>query len=467
MRNRPGGINVISLFNGHGGIWLALESIGIKVNKRYVSEIDKFPSQANDALYPDTIHLGDVTEWGSWDLTNGVDWDEIDLVVGGSPCQGFSVAGKGLAFEDPRSKLFFDFIKIRDKCKNADWMLENVRMKKEWLRVIDDYTGVKGELINSNLVSAQNRARYYWSNLTITQPEDQEIFLKDIVHEYFDNEKDIMRDKSCTIRVGGKGSPGFSKQEWDGVYNKHKLKDLRFNVNPSGKGMNGDVYSINKSRTLTTNKGEGQKVHNGLNSYVVPYEKTLAILNKETERGKTRKVSENTFIVHGRPISISEQVIIDTSEEEVRIKQATVKGYDVAQHGDSINFSNPNSKTRRGRVGKQKSNTLDTSCNQGVLLFGCITPDRVDKRQNGQRFNDGKKFYTLTAQDKHGILVEGYIRKLTPRECGRLQTVPEDKIDIMLSCGVSNSQLYKMFGNGWTVAVIAHILKDLKQDELW
>jgi len=89
----------------------------------------------------------------------------------------------------------------------------------------------------------------------------------------------------------------------------------------------------------------------------------------------------------------------------------------------------------------------------GQYLFGCITPDRVEKGQNGQIFSDGNKFYTLTAQDRHGILIEGYIRKLTPIECERLQTLPDN-----YSAGASNSQRYKMLGNGWTVDVISHIL---------
>ena len=97
----------------------------------------------------------------------------------------------------------------------------------------------------------------------------------------------------------------------------------------------------------------------------------------------------------------------------------------------------------------------------GNILFGCITPDRVEKRQDGQRFNDGKKFYTLTSQDKHGVLIEGYIRKLTPIECERLQTVPDN-----YSAVASNTQRYKMLGNGWTVDVIAHIFNGLLNENL-
>jgi len=92
----------------------------------------------------------------------------------------------------------------------------------------------------------------------------------------------------------------------------------------------------------------------------------------------------------------------------------------------------------------------------GQYLFGCITPDRIDKRPNGQRFSEGNKFYTLTAQDKHGILIEGYIRKLTPIECERLQTLPDNYTE-----GVSDSQRYKMCGNGWTAEAVEQWFKHL------
>lgn len=99
----------------------------------------------------------------------------------------------------------------------------------------------------------------------------------------------------------------------------------------------------------------------------------------------------------------------------------------------------------------------------GLYLFGCITPDRVEKRQNGQRFSEGNKFYTLTAQDKHGVLIEGYIRKLTPIECERLQTLPDGYTDgVVAGKPISDNQRYKMLGNGWTVDVIAHIFRNLE-----
>ena len=122
-----------------------------------------------------------------------------------------------------------------------------------------------------------------------------------------------------------------------------------------------------------------------------------------------------------------------------------------------------NSQGNRVYSEEEKSACLNASsggtAGVGNILFGCITPDRIEKKQNGQRFNDGKKFYTLTAQDKHGVLVEGYIRKLTPIECEKLQTVPTGYTDC-----VSNAQRYKMLGNGFTVDVIAHILRGIKYE---
>ena len=367
------GLNVLSLFDGMSCGQIALERAGIKVNNYFASEIDKYAIQVAKHNYPNTHHIGDVTKVKASELP------KIDLLIGGSPCQGFSFAGKQLNFEDPRSKLFFEFVRLLNECKPKYFLLENVKMKKEYQDVITEHLGVEPIEINSNLLSAQNRKRIYWTNIPgVTIPNDKGILLKDIVHE---NNDEVLN-----------------------------VELPNFNVNPSGKGMNGDVYSIekSKSRTLTTNKGEGQKISVAIAEFIVPFDKTLQILDKEVQRGKVgyfRKDSQanRVYYIHDKAITLT------------------------------------------GEAG-------GGAAKMGQYLFGCITPDRIEKRQNGQRFNDGKKFYTLTAQDKHGVLIEGYIRKLTPIECERLQTVPDN-----YSAIVSNSQRYKMLGNGWTVDVIAHV----------
>lgn len=365
-------MNVLSLFDGMSCGQLALERAGIKVDNYYASELDKYAIQVTQENYPNTIQLGDVTKICATQFLG------IDLLIGGSPCQGFSFAGKQLAFDDPRSVLFFEYVRILKELQmvNPDvkFLLENVRMKKEHQDIISSYLGVEPIMINNSLVSAQNRVRYYWTNIPgVTQPEDKGILLKDIVHENINTKVSACsKDKSYVLTASYNGAVAWNS------YEKHQ-------------------------RTMLFEE---------LQQYIVPFDKTLQILDKEVERGKVgyfRKDGQanRVYYIHDKAVTLC---------------------------GDA-----------GGGAAKM-----------GQYLFGCITPDRVNKRQNGQRFSEGRKFYTLTAQDKHCILIEGYIRKLTPTECERLQTVPDNYI----SC-VSNSQRYKMLGNGWTVDVIAHVFKGL------
>ena len=175
-------MKVLSLFDGISAGQVALQKSGIQVDTYYASEIDKHAIKVTQTNFPNTIQLGSVTEWKTWDI----DWSSIDLVFGGSPCQGFSFAGKQLNFDDERSKLFFTFVDIVNHIKslnpNVFFMLENVAMKKEHEDVITEFMGVNPIKINSSLLSAQNRKRIYWTNIpNITQPEDKGILLKDIL----------------------------------------------------------------------------------------------------------------------------------------------------------------------------------------------------------------------------------------------------------------------------------------------
>lgn len=174
-------MRVLSLFDGMSCGRIALDRAGITPEKYYASEIDKFAIQVSKSNWNDIEHLGDVTNWRSW----SIDWSGIDLLIGGSPCQGFSFAGKQLAFDDPRSKLFFVYVDILNHIRNANpkvkFLLENVKMKKEHLAVITEMLGVEPVFINSNLLSAQNRQRYYWCNWRVDQPDDKGILLKDII----------------------------------------------------------------------------------------------------------------------------------------------------------------------------------------------------------------------------------------------------------------------------------------------
>ena len=169
-------MNVLSLFDGMSCGQIALNKAGIKYDKYFSSEIDKFAIQVTQHNYPETIQIGDVLN------VKGSDLPKIDLMFGGSPCQGFSFAGKRLNFEDPRSKLFFEFVRLRDELKPKYFLLENVKMKKEHEDVITEHMGVEPIRINSKLVSAQSRERLYWTNVpNIEQPEDKGILVKDIL----------------------------------------------------------------------------------------------------------------------------------------------------------------------------------------------------------------------------------------------------------------------------------------------
>lgn len=169
-------MNVLSLFDGMSCGRIALERAGIPVTSYYAAEIDKWAIKIAKKNYPDTIHLGDVRDVHDFLLP------EIDLLIGGSPCQGFSFIGKMLNFEDPRSKLFFEFVRLKEELKPKWFLLENVKMKKESQDIISRYLGVEPIEINSALVSAQNRKRLYWTNIPFGDlPEDKGLVLKDIL----------------------------------------------------------------------------------------------------------------------------------------------------------------------------------------------------------------------------------------------------------------------------------------------
>ena len=168
--------NILSLFDGMSCGQIALNKMGVSYGNYYASEIDKHAIKLTQHHFPNTIQLGDVTQ------IKGEDLPKIDLLIGGSPCQGFSFSGKQLNFNDPRSSLFFEFVRLLKETNPKYFLLENVKMKKEYEEVISEYLGVEPIVINSSLVSAQNRVRLYWTNIpNVTQPEDKGIKLSDIL----------------------------------------------------------------------------------------------------------------------------------------------------------------------------------------------------------------------------------------------------------------------------------------------
>lgn len=170
-------MNILSLFDGISCGQVALKKCGIEITNYFASEIDKHAIKVTQHNHPNTKQIGDVTKVKATDLP------KIDLLMGGSPCQGFSFSGKQLNFEDPRSKLFFEFVRLVKECKPKYWLLENVVMKQEHQDIISKCLGVEPVKLNSALTSAQNRVRLYWANFDITEPTDQGKKLEDVLED--------------------------------------------------------------------------------------------------------------------------------------------------------------------------------------------------------------------------------------------------------------------------------------------
>jgi len=355
-------VNVLSLFDGMSCGQIALDQLGIPVDKYYAAEIDEYAITVTKKNYPNTIHLGDVTK------VDGTKLDKIDLLIGGSPCQGFSFAGKQLNFNDPRSALFFEYVRLLKECKPKYFMLENVRMKQEFQDIISSYLGVEPVMINSSLLSAQNRVRLYWTNIpNVTQPQDMGIVLKDILEDGV-----VDRDKSHCLDAnyfkGGNLKSYFEKHRRQLVFSKDGLchvGDADIKGNDSIKRV---YHPDGKSPTLTTMQG---------------------------------------------------------GHREPKILCGAFRGRYYNNEGKRVDH-------------KQK--------------VAGLTKQTLEIREDG-------KTNTLTTVQKDNVVTvnDVYYRKLTPLECERLQTVPDGYTE-----GVSNTQRYKMLGNGWTVAVIKHIFKGIQ-----
>ena len=374
------GVVTYSMFNGMNCGRIALERAGIPVKMYLSAEIDKPAIQITQKNYPDTIQLGDVCGVVAKDLP------KVDLLLAGSPCQGFSFAGKQLAFDDPRSMLFFEFIRMLKELKPKYFLLENVRMKKEYLDIIteqvsscytpdevdDEFVDMFGNvriepiLINSALVSAQNRLRYYWTNIpNVQQPEDRGIVLRDILEDNHDENpvKDTERNR-------------------------------RHYKNPDDKSL---------CMTATMYKGAG---NNGM---------TLVPMTKPDHVGTA----------------------------------VDIKGYDIIKRVYSPDGKSPTLTTMQGGHREPK---VVTGAWRGRYNEDGSTTQKLELRKDD-------KTNTLTTVQKDNVVVDQEMRwrKLTPLECERLQTVPDNYTE-----GVSNTQRYKMLGNGWTIDVISHILSNIK-----
>jgi DNA (cytosine-5)-methyltransferase 3A len=400
------GLNILSLFDGMSCGQQALERAGITVDNYFASEIDKYAMQVTMANYPDTKQLGSVVN------VNGSDLPKIDLLIGGSPCQSFSFAGKrkgmatkceteiltlnhylelkadGYEFEG-QSYLFWEFMRLLNECKPKYFLLENVEMGEKWEKVLSKAIGVNGIHINSALVSAQNRKRIYWTNIgmqpgglfgdlvsIIQKPKDKGILLKDVlenkVHDkYFLSDKMVDYLSLNSVNQLKKGN-GFSFKPTDG----------------------------NKKSFAVTNPSKCRMDDN--------YIQIVALTEARTQEAK--------------------QIRKETGTNPKRAKE-------LIERTD-------------GKIGAIL--TSQTPDNLVSIMLGRSESWGAPEKEDGKHF-------TLCKGQAHGIKYDNRIRRLTPLECERLQTVKDNYTN-----HVSDSQRYKMLGNGWTVDVIAHIFSYLK-----
>jgi site-specific DNA-cytosine methylase len=242
-------MNVLSLFDGMSCGQIALKKLGAKVDNYYASEIDKYAIKVAKENFPNTVHLGDVTK-----ITSVPYNVKIDLLIGGSPCQGFSKSGNRLNFDDPRSKLFFEFVRILKLTKPKYFLLENVVMNKESRDIISKYLGVEPIEINSNLVSAQSRRRLYWTNIpNVTVPEDKGIVIKDILEDNGIADLVINQGKHL-YRADIKKSHCLMARDYKGFGNQSMTGVRRVGTaNINGHDILKRVYDVNgKAPTLNT-----------------------------------------------------------------------------------------------------------------------------------------------------------------------------------------------------------------------
>ena len=388
---------VLSLFDGMSCGQIALNRIGVKPSKYYAAEIDKYAIQVTQANYPNTIQLGSVTDWRDWD----VNWSSIDLVSGGFPCQAWSMAGKQLGDKDERGMLFWVMLDIMKHAKNQNpkikFLIENVKMKKEFEEYITHHTEqalgeVNKVLINSALVSAQNRNRYYWTNWHVEQPEDKGIVLADIIEKSPD-EITIMSDKFTTR-------------------NAHILRD-----DLSGKAKNLSAMEY---------------VKNGRQGDYIKHDTPQRVATATDIKG--HDYNKRIYSTEGKSPSLA---AASGGNLEPKILCGAMRGrYD--ENGKIIQ--------KLEQRKDEKTNSLTT-----------VQKDNVVLRQKSKTVRSGGR----GSNDRHewDSISNCHYRKLTPLECERLQTVPDNYTN-----HVSNTQRYKMLGNGWTVDVIAHILTAIKQD---
>ena len=383
-------MKVLSLFDGMSCGQIALRELGVPIERYYASEIDKHAIKQTQLNFPDAIQLGDVEKWREWNI----EWEEIDLLLAGSPCQGFSLAGKMLGHDDPRSRLYWVFLDILHHVQklnpNVKYLLENVRMRPADEVRINESLGIRPVVINSALVSAQNRVRLYWSDIRtksegiwgelltdIPQPADRGIYIGDILDDEVD-EKYYMRNLSL---------------------NEEALESIA----PTQEGAS-DVVKLDKKLKPKALQDKASCLTAGGHSGGNHSDMDILYIRDPWLRKNLRTPSDKA------------NALLSCSYKGARANGMSVVPGTWRTHKDGQGFRS----TAGGKAPCIPARARNDGSGQPVAKIGCM------------------------------------LRRLTPTECSRLQTIPD-----WYKWGCSDTQAYKMLGNGWTVEVIKHILSHI------
>lgn len=455
---------VLSLFDGMSCGQIALRDMGIIPEVYYASEIDKFAIAQTQLNFPETIQLGSVTELDATKLGH------IDLLIGGSPCQSFSFAGKrvGMATTDKeeiytldrylelkrggfqfegQSYLFWEYMRILNEVRQTNpdvlFLLENVEMGKKWEKVLSDAIGIQGVHINSALVSAQTRKRIYWTNIRtrmqdmfgalvsdIPLPKDRNIFLQDILLDEVDEKYYVSDAVLEKMRRSNYSKPAINSE---------------------------------KTGTLNRKNNSGQMLLDSGTTFI-----STPVVR---DRGVLREIEKSNCIVanywkgmdnHGMRTMVHEERFMP-----IHIPEATKKGYAEIFPGECFDGTQLGSKTRRGRKMTGKCNCLMAQTipeyyryeKRPIQLKPSTESNGNQPYQQNRIYSDKGLSPAVMANMSCGSYAEQTserIRRLTPTECARLQTIPE-----WYKWECSETQQYKVLGNGWTVEVIKHIFSFL------
>ena len=415
----------------------ALKYLGIEHETVFAAEIDKFARQMYLANHgePTSQFYHDV-----YQIDGNKYKGQIDMFIGGSPCQAFSIAGNRGGFEDTRGTLFFQFVRLVKEIQPRYFIFENVKgllnhdKGNTWKTILNAFEDI-GYLFAYKVMNAKKHG---------TPQNRERVFVVGFREEDDYHRFSFPQEIPLTLTLGDV----LDSEVEEKYYLSQKMISYLENKDRAVQPYNG-TQTVAPTMTATYSKTPTDGF----------YINVVGMLDM--------KGNDQIRLVYGQddcaPCLSTMQG--GMREPKIKVRSATKAGYEIASLGDSINLSVPQSKTRRGRVGKGVAQTLDCSCNQGVIepkIKAYLTPFREEKRQNGRReCEHGEPMFTLTAQDIHGVSIEdkkGYrIRKLTPRECFRLMGDYEDRVKIV----VSDTQAYKCASNGIEIRTMMSLIKSI------